>query len=162
MSSLVQNPDLRLVQTLTGLAAHHGKTYCIPNQQTILHLMKQHTGRHMATRTLNRHLGALERDGWLERVRRHKRGRTGALELHSTLYRLKRRCLAWVAKTAVTAAKLLRRFAQVLDLSAVPLLAQSENPYVETSTPAAKNQPPPEFKSLVERLRRANPKAKPL
>lgn len=162
MSSIVQKPDLRIVQTLTGLAAHHGKTYCLPSQKTILRLVKNRTARTMSPRTLNRHLAALERDGWIQRVRRHKRGRTGALELHSTLYHLKRRALAWLAGTARAAAQILRNWAQAVDPSAVPLLAQSENPFVETSSSGGKKPPPEDFKRLKEALRAANPRAKPL
>lgn len=162
MASLLQKPDLRVIQTLTGLAAYHGKTYVMPSQRTIVRLLRQRTGRRMSPRTLNRHLTALERDGWIERVRRHKRGRTGALELHSTLYHLKRRALAWLAGSAVAAAKILRNFAHLVDSSAVSLLAQNNNPLLKSSSPAAFKPPPPEWQSTVERLRRANRRAKPL
>lgn len=162
MPRIVQKPDLRLVQTLTGLAAHHGKTYCIPSQKTILHLVRVRTARVMSLSTLNRHLAALERDGWIQRVRRHKRGRTGALELHSTLYHLKRRALAWLAGTAKAAGQILRNWLQPVDSSAVSLLTQYESSHLKSSSGGVKTTPPPEFKELVERLRRANPKAKPL
>lgn len=162
MSSIVQKPDLRIVQTLTGLAAHHGKTYCIPSQKTILHLVRTHTGRVMSPRTLNRHLAALERDGWIQRLRRHKRGRTGALELHSTLYHLKRRALAWLAGTAKAAAQILRNWAHVVDSYAVPLTAENVNPSSQSLSGGVKTTPPPEFQRLKEALRAANPKAKPL
>lgn len=162
MTSLVQKPDLRIVQTLTGLAGHHGKDYVIPSQRTILRLVKMHTGRSMSLRTLNRHLGALERDGWIQRLRRHKRGRTGALELHSTLYHLKRRALAWLAGTAVAAAKILRNFAQVVENYAVPLTAQNTNPMFESSSSGGRKPPPPEWKGVVEALRAAKRRTKPL
>jgi len=87
----VVTPDLRVISILTGLADHFGREWCKPNQDKICELMKRFHGRIMSRRNLNRHLGALERDGWIERIRRHRRARDGSLELHSTCYRLKRR-----------------------------------------------------------------------
>ena len=162
MTSLVQKPDLRIVQTLTGLAGHYGKEYVVPSQRTIVRLVKIHTGRSMSLRTLNRHLGALERDGWIQRLRRHKRGRTGKLELHSTLYRLRRRALAWLHGSAVAAAKILRNFAQAVDSYAVTITAQNTNTLFDSSSSGGRKPPPPEWNALTRALRARHSKAKPL
>lgn len=162
MTSLVQKPDLRIVQVLTGLAGHYGKSYCIPAQKTILHLVRTHTGRAMSPRTLNRHLGALERDGWIKRIRRHTKDKTGMLVLHSTLYHILRRSAAWLNSVARAAASFFRTRAYPLASSAVSKTAQYENPITTSSSSGVAKPPPPEWKDVVERLRRANPKAKPL
>lgn len=80
---------MRILMVLAGLAGHHKKTWCFPNQLTIIKLMQQHYRRVMSRRQLNRHLLTLETRGYIERVRRHKKSANGALELHSTLYKLK-------------------------------------------------------------------------
>jgi hypothetical protein len=90
----VQNGDSRILETLTGLAAHHGRTWCYPSQDTLLRLLKDFTGRAMHRRTLNRHLAALERDGYVRRIRRHMRAKDGSLWLRSTCYVLAGRWLA--------------------------------------------------------------------
>lgn len=93
MTDYALHPDFRLVNLLFGLAARYGKLWCYPCQDKLCDLLTRFHGRAMSRRTLNRHLGGLVRDGWLKRVRRHRRGDTGALELHSTLYVLSRRAL---------------------------------------------------------------------
>lgn len=87
----VLNPDLRILRALVGLADHYSRDWCKPKQVKILDLARRFTGRIMSRRNLCRHLGALERDGWIERIRRHRRAPDGSLELHSTCYRIKRR-----------------------------------------------------------------------
>lgn len=84
-------PDLRVIRVLVGLAEHWQREWCKPRQEKILELLERFTGRRMSRRNLNRHLLALERDGWIERIRRHRRAANGSLELHSTCYRIKRR-----------------------------------------------------------------------
>ncbi len=93
MSDYVATPDIRLVVLLAGLAGRYGKLWCYPSQQTILSILSRHYSFQMSRRTLNRHLGALESQGWIRRIRRHRRGPRGSLELHSTLYVLRRRAL---------------------------------------------------------------------
>jgi len=162
MQTLPQNPDQRVLTYLTGLAGHHGRNYCWPSQNTIRRGLAARTGRSMSPRTLNRHLAALTRDGWVKRIRRHRRGKTGTLELHSTLYTFTRRTLAWLAAAARTAGRFLGQRAQVLDSFAVPSLAQYENPNTQSLSLGGQNRPPPGWKDVVERLRRTNKKAKPL
>src|SRR5712692_10195468 len=100
----VRHPDIRLVALLAGHAASFKKIYSYPSQETICKLFQRHAGRNMSRRTLNRHLGALETQHWIKRVRRHRRSRSGQLELHSTLYTLARQAIRWLARlrTAVS------------------------------------------------------------
>ena len=91
MTTYVIAPDFRLVNLLFGLAAHHGKLWCYPSQTKLCDLLQRFHGRKMSRRTVNRHLGGLVRDGWLKRIRRHCRGRSGMMEMHSTLYTFTRR-----------------------------------------------------------------------
>lgn len=86
--SLVQRADLRVLNVLAGMSTHFGKLWCFPNQRTLLEQLRLKHGRTMCRRTLNNHLGALERDGYIKRHRRHKKGEDGQLELHSTVYTL--------------------------------------------------------------------------
>ena len=93
MPYYVVAPDFRLVNLLFGLATYHGKLWCYPSQDKLCDLLVRFHGRKMSRRTVNRHLGGLVRDGWLKRLRRHRRGATGELELHSTLYSFTRRAI---------------------------------------------------------------------
>jgi len=91
----VAKPDFRILHVLTRICARHEKLYCYPSAQTIIELVLKFTGRSISLRSLSRHIGALERDGWLRRTRRHKTGLMGELELHSTLYMMTRRTVKW-------------------------------------------------------------------
>jgi len=92
----VRIPDLRICDTLAGLAGHHARSWCYPSQAKILELLARFTGRTLSRRHLNRHLAALERDGMLRRIRRHVRDRTRGMLLRSTVYVLAGRYLARV------------------------------------------------------------------
>lgn len=91
------NPDFRLVHLMFGLATHYGKLYAIPSQQKLCDLVKQFHGRRMCRRTVNRHLGGLERDGWLRRQRRHRVEGHRGMTFHSTLYTITRKTLRALA-----------------------------------------------------------------
>ena len=93
MTDYVASPDFRLVNLLFGLATHHGKLWCYPSQDKLCSLLQRFHGRVMSRRSVNRHLGGLVRDGWLKRTRRHTRGRSGLMEMHSTLYTFTRRAV---------------------------------------------------------------------
>lgn len=93
----VRHPDMRILSLLAGHSASFKKLWSYPNQETICKLFVRLYGRDMSRRSLNRHLGALERQGYVQRVRRHKRARSGVLELHSTLYMLRRRAIRMLA-----------------------------------------------------------------
>lgn len=93
----VRHPDTRILSLLAGHGASFKKLWTYPNQETICKLFNRIYQRDISRRSLNRHLGALEQQGYLKRVRRHRRSRSGALELHSTLYSLRRRAIRMLA-----------------------------------------------------------------
>ena len=101
----VRNPDIRIMETLAGLAGKYERTWCYPSQEKILELLRKFTGRALSRRHLNRHLRALERDGLIRRVRRHIRDKTRGLLLRSTVYVLAGRWLARVRQLVVAAAR---------------------------------------------------------
>lgn len=121
----VLNPDLRILRALVGLADHYARDYCKPRQIKILELAKRFTGRIMSRRNLCRHLGALERDGWIERIRRHRRAKDGSLELHSTCYRIKRRSRDALRALNAGWREFLAPFPRARAISAVTKVAQS-------------------------------------
>jgi hypothetical protein len=90
-ASMVKNPDWRICEILIGLAGNYRKDYSFPSQEKLLALLKRRVGRSMSRRTLNRHLLALQRGGYIRRKRRSHvdphRGRV----LSSTLYTVCRR-----------------------------------------------------------------------
>lgn len=92
----VAKPDMKVLLCLSGLAAHHGKTWCFPSQEKILELLAFKYQRVMSRRALNNHLGALAKLGYIERVRRHKTSPSGSLELHSSLYKIKARAAQFI------------------------------------------------------------------
>ncbi len=93
MHDYVTAPDFRIVHLLFGLATSFGRLYAYPSQDKLCGLLQWFYGRHMSRRTLNRHVGGLVRDGWISRLRRHRRSSSGELELHSTLYTFTRRAI---------------------------------------------------------------------
>lgn len=135
----VRRPELRLVAIISGLCTHYGKMYVFPSQEKLLQLLAKRYGVKMSLRTLNRHLGALERDFYIRRVRRHKltRGPTGPrLLLRSTLYKMTARSIGWTKR-------FLRSFVRRIEpvdnspdrvpLFAVPFLAQQLVPILGQS-----------------------------
>jgi DNA-binding HxlR family transcriptional regulator len=96
MTDYVQKPDFRVLDIIGRLCVKFEKLYCYPNQKTLCELVFKFTGRSISVRSLCRHLGALERDGWIVRQRRHETNTSGELELHSTLYYLTKRAVQWM------------------------------------------------------------------
>jgi len=140
--SAVAKPDLRVLELLWQLAAHHGRVWCYPSQATIITLLRRFHARQMSRRTLNRHLRALVAGGYIERIRRHVKQRSGELLLRSTVYTLLPRARRSIARAARGALQLAKAGAKWLTYLAVPVLAQhgstSENP----SSPAGGAAPP--------------------
>lgn len=85
----VKKPDLRILACLAHVAAKYGRLWCYPNQATLRALLATHYALQVSARTLNRHLAALQAQGYLDRIRRHTRDRSGQLMLKSTVYRLR-------------------------------------------------------------------------
>lgn len=78
--------DVCIVNTLLDLAAKYGKKYCYPSQIKLCELLKTIHGITMCRRSLNVRLKKLVALGCIKRIRRHCRGSSGQLELHSTAY----------------------------------------------------------------------------
>src|SRR6266508_3494463 len=93
MTDYVSKPDLRILDTLTGLCAHQGRLYTKVHYAKIIELVERFTGRRLSPRSLSRHLGALVRDGYIRRQRRHDTALTGELILRCSLYALCRRAV---------------------------------------------------------------------
>jgi hypothetical protein len=138
----VQTPDLRILDTLTGLCAHQGRLYTKVSQGKILELCEKFTGRRLSVRTLSRHLGALVQDGYIRRQRRHDSAIDGRLILRATLYIIARRAVerarnltssVWHWSTA--AAK------SLMDI-ALPLLAETLDPSGSIYNKRAAQAPP--------------------
>lgn len=82
----VQNADLRILLALADLCTITNRRYCWPSQDWLLSTLKTRYRRAISRRHLNRHLLSLQNAGLIRRTVRHRRGPTGALEMHSTLY----------------------------------------------------------------------------
>ena len=132
-SNTVRNPDIRIMETLAGLAGKFERTWCYPSQEKILELLKRFTGRRLSRRHLNRHLHALVRDGMLRRIRRHVRERSGALRLRSTVYVLAGRWLARVRQMVNAAVRWAHSPTKSMPPSPVPGPAQHGNLYIDLS-----------------------------
>jgi hypothetical protein len=100
MTDYAINPDLRLIALIAGRARREKKNYCYPGQPWLCSHLGAWYGRAMSRRTVNRHLGALVRDNWIRRVRRHRVEKGRGLTFHSTLYFLGRRAVRWLASLA--------------------------------------------------------------
>jgi DNA-binding transcriptional ArsR family regulator len=74
------------METIQGLAARYGRTWCYPTQETLRELVRRFTGRTMSRRTLCRHLRALVEQGYLHRIRRHYRDPRRGFVMRSTVY----------------------------------------------------------------------------
>lgn len=121
----VAKPDFRVLDVLARICTKYGKLYCYPSHRTIAELVFKFTGRSISTRSLCRHLGALERDGWIGRQRRHRTDLSGELELHSTLYLLSKRTVRWCRALASTVWNWSTAAAKSLIDYAVPVLAET-------------------------------------
>lgn len=161
-ASYVLNPRLDFISLLVNSARYHGKDYSFMSHEYIRQAYHRTTGHDIGERALNNHLGALERDGYFARVRRHVRGPDGSLILHSTLYRLKRRAWGYWRRLAGIASRAGMPPSQVLDSSAVQESAQYQRPTQDYSPAQHPKEPPAEWQTLIERLRRLkNPRFTP-
>ena len=102
MNDYVATPDLRITLVIARLCWRFQKNYAYPKYKTIQAQVLQLTGRSISIRSLARHLGAIVRDGWLERRRRHRTAPDGSLQLHSTLYICTARTRRWLANLGAT------------------------------------------------------------
>jgi len=138
----VAKPDFRILHILTRICARHEKLYCYPSYQTIRELVMKFTGRSISLRSLSRHMGALQRDGWIGRTRRHKTGLMGELELHSTLYMMTKRTVKWARSVASNVWNWSTAAARSLIDIALPLVAENLTRENNSTTPRAARAPP--------------------
>lgn len=109
-----------VLDTLVGIGRKNGKGYCYPSQKSILELMKRFHNMEFSRRTLNRELKFLELEGYIKRVRRHRRGSDGRMKFASTLYKFTGKLF----NLLVSKGKALKRLWEVFR---VPKLAQYQS-----------------------------------
>lgn len=85
-----------ILSCLFGVGMKYGKLYSYPAQLTILDLMKRFHGIVISLRTLNRDLGRLVKDGFIDRMRRLTRKGINAGRFTSTLYTLRKKAFKYV------------------------------------------------------------------
>ena len=139
----VKTPDMRIVDVLSGLAGKVNQNLWVKvSYAKIQELLFKFTGRRLSTRSLARHIGALEDQGYLRRQRLHETGWAGELVLRATQYVLRQRSVqrarnlasnVWYWSTA--AAKWL------MDI-AMPILAETLAPGGHIYTKQRRRAPP--------------------
>ena len=142
MNDYVATPDMRILLVLARLCTRQDKLYTCPSLQTIRELVWRFTARSISQRSLCRHLGALVRDGWITRQRRHRTSALGTLELHSTLYIMRRRTVKWVRSLGTNLWAFSLEAARSLMHIAMPELAQTLAQDVYSYTHRAAHGPP--------------------
>lgn len=132
----VRRPDVRIVTLLMQLAGHYRKHYCHPTQEKLIELVRRFTGLALSRRQLNRHLNALQDQGYLHRTRRHEHVKRRGFVMRSTLYRIGGRFLQQLKAAHVG----LGRFRESLEKSAssirVPGAAQYARNLLKVLVPA--------------------------
>ena len=91
LNDYVRKPDLRVLAVIVGLGGYLGRLWFPVSQAKQLQLLRDRYGLKMSRRHLNRQLGALARDGYVRRIRRHKRGPGGRIDMHATVYAIRLR-----------------------------------------------------------------------
>lgn len=87
--SNLRSRPMVLLSALLGIAKKYNKKYCYVSQDRLRVLAGEFGGIWMSNRTLNRDLRFLEDDGWIERIRRLRRGPDGKLLFACTLYKFR-------------------------------------------------------------------------
>ena len=99
-----------VLEILQSFNEHYKKRYCYPAQQTILQVLKKRYSLRICTRMLNYWLRDLEDAGWINRLRRLRRGITGKLEFWTTLYKLTSKTMKLIYRKANQMLKLTGKF----------------------------------------------------
>jgi DNA-binding MarR family transcriptional regulator len=128
INDYVRHPDTRILAVLVGLAAWQRRSWANVSQVKTLQLLEQRYRRRMSRRNLNRHLGALERDGLIRRIRRHRRGPGGRIDMHCTAYSIRHRARRLFANLSPALNLFLADLKARFSLSAVPAPAQCGTP----------------------------------
>lgn len=82
----VRRPERAILLVLVSLAGWIGRPWAHVSQEKILELLQKHHGVRLSRRHLNRHLGGLVRDRYVRRIRCHRRGPGGRIDMHATIY----------------------------------------------------------------------------
>lgn len=90
-----------VLSVIYGLSRYHGSHYCFPSQLTFIDLLMKRHDVQVSIATFNRWLRAVEDAGYLKRIRRIRRSRSGAMEFNSTLYHLTVRGYLLLARLGV-------------------------------------------------------------
>ncbi len=138
----VATPDMRILDTLTGLCAHQGRLYTKVHYWKILELVERFTGRRLSKRTLARHLGALVEQGYIRRQRRHDSALNGELILRCSLYALCRRAVQRARNLTSNVWNWSTAQAISLISVALPLMAETLDPSGVTYYRRAAQAPP--------------------
>ena len=75
-----------ILSTLVSLSRSFSKSYCFPSQARIVGLCLRFYQASFSRRSLNRYLSTLESQGYLRRIRRHKRISGEGIRFASTVY----------------------------------------------------------------------------
>ena len=85
-----------ILETLVGMASKYRKEYVYPTHKTLLDRLERYHQVKVSKRTLVYHLRRLELEGFIQRIRRIRRGKDGRLEGRATLYKLAKKARRWV------------------------------------------------------------------
>lgn len=121
----VQKPDMRVLDVLSGLCGLNGKGWVKVRYTKILELLWKFHRRRMSARSLARHLGAFEDQGYIVRQRLHETGWNGELVLRPTLYTFARRAWQRLRNLTRIVHHLSTNTAKLLSGIAVPVLAET-------------------------------------
>lgn len=150
----VRHGNVYVLQTLQGLANHYQKTSVYPGYPKIRELLARFTPISLSERQIARHIGAAERDGYIRRIRRHRRAADGHLILRSTIYVITRRLTGlWRRMLGL----LNRSFVKERDCPPKPALTKTADNLRSSQDyppPVVRKAPPPEWEEMKRRLRR--------
>jgi len=121
----VQKPDMRILDVLSGLCGLNNKGWVKVRYTKILELLWKFHQRRMSARSLARHLGAFEEQGYIVRQRLHETGWNGELVLRPTLYTFARRAWQRLKNLTRIVHHLSTNTAKLLSGIAVPILAET-------------------------------------
>ena len=99
-----------LLYSLAGIGKSCKLRYCIVGQERLRERLYTCHGYEISKRTLNRDLRVLEDDGYIERVKRHKRGENGEMVFRCTLYKLTAKFFNWLYSVGERVKRLFKWF----------------------------------------------------
>ena len=117
-----------VLYTLLGIGKCTKKTYCWPSQEKICKLVENYYKIPLSRRNLNRILDKLEGEGFIERIRRHRKSIFGGIVFCSTLYKFKGKLYNWLYSLG-------RRVQDLFSFYRVPKWAQHNSKTRESVLP---------------------------